>query len=699
MRPELRQLIIRSKWHQSALEAVAALLPVDDLELDTLIADAVRGNDQAGFLFVTVAALDRERKVDAHHLAAGAMMMQDRYLLGCVAWHMQGEVPEPLLHAMMHSQLRPEVEAAALLLIADWCQEHGGRALPTGFIAHARTFARSPLIKPDARAFLVALALRTGDEGLLGVVNRCFANMPADQAQKSKEAARRMGDAYLKNCRSPIQSMMPTAPPKVLAEGFTMRRSVAKVGRNDPCPCGSGRKHKHCCIAKHEERLHFSTDVAGKTIEELQAEPEPHLTLDKLMKAQPHEAAAWDPRRIKRSLWEDYFNKLGSFHLVDRAVEAFELLEWVPELDKPWEWVLSCTARAERKDLAQRMLKLRPESAPIDGDLPLSVALLLTNDDPAKMMQLLDERAMKALRTEVPDELAGFAYAVMLSKFRSIGVFVVRSMIPLLPQEKASIMFQHLLEARDKLNLPPDDPFGEILDERFRVVDPGEGKEADALREAQQRLDAKAKEVGLLKEALDRLHREVERHEQAPPPVVHAAPNAAAPVDDPALQELRRKVEGLKSALKERHNERNELRRKLQTAHADLEVLRQQAAPRAHEGVGEHDGAESEESLFVPAEPFINQPVRVIEFPKRFQEGLVSLPKAVARGALTLLGRMAAGEPAAFVGVVRLKACHGIFRQRIGSDFRLLFRLHPDRVQVIDLIPRQDLLRRIKTLI
>lgn len=23
--------------------------------------------------------------------------------------------------------------------------------------------------------------------------------------------------------------------------------SVAKIGRNDPCPCGSGKKYKHCC--------------------------------------------------------------------------------------------------------------------------------------------------------------------------------------------------------------------------------------------------------------------------------------------------------------------------------------------------------------------------------------------------------------------------------------------------------------------
>ena len=27
----------------------------------------------------------------------------------------------------------------------------------------------------------------------------------------------------------------------------TVRRDTPKVGRNDPCPCGSGKKYKHCC--------------------------------------------------------------------------------------------------------------------------------------------------------------------------------------------------------------------------------------------------------------------------------------------------------------------------------------------------------------------------------------------------------------------------------------------------------------------
>jgi len=30
----------------------------------------------------------------------------------------------------------------------------------------------------------------------------------------------------------------------------TIRRQKAKVGRNDPCPCGSGKKYKKCCAGK-----------------------------------------------------------------------------------------------------------------------------------------------------------------------------------------------------------------------------------------------------------------------------------------------------------------------------------------------------------------------------------------------------------------------------------------------------------------
>lgn len=33
-------------------------------------------------------------------------------------------------------------------------------------------------------------------------------------------------------------------------EAQTVRRGAPRVGRNDPCACGSGRKHKKCCGAR-----------------------------------------------------------------------------------------------------------------------------------------------------------------------------------------------------------------------------------------------------------------------------------------------------------------------------------------------------------------------------------------------------------------------------------------------------------------
>jgi hypothetical protein len=36
--------------------------------------------------------------------------------------------------------------------------------------------------------------------------------------------------------------------------GHYQQMSTVKIGRNDPCPCGSGKKYKRCCLAADEER-------------------------------------------------------------------------------------------------------------------------------------------------------------------------------------------------------------------------------------------------------------------------------------------------------------------------------------------------------------------------------------------------------------------------------------------------------------
>jgi uncharacterized protein len=37
----------------------------------------------------------------------------------------------------------------------------------------------------------------------------------------------------------------------VIEQSQTIRRETPKVGRNEPCPCGSGKKYKRCCSPVH----------------------------------------------------------------------------------------------------------------------------------------------------------------------------------------------------------------------------------------------------------------------------------------------------------------------------------------------------------------------------------------------------------------------------------------------------------------
>jgi uncharacterized protein YecA (UPF0149 family) len=63
---------------------------------------------------------------------------------------------------------------------------------------------------------------------------------PPDEAPQA--AAPETLDA-LAAVREAFQLKLSSALDKHLAPA-----SAPKVGRNDPCPCGSGKKHKKCCL-------------------------------------------------------------------------------------------------------------------------------------------------------------------------------------------------------------------------------------------------------------------------------------------------------------------------------------------------------------------------------------------------------------------------------------------------------------------
>ncbi|MBA5635874.1 UPF0149 family protein [Duganella sp. LX20W] len=106
--------------------------------------------------------------------------------------------------------------------IAAWCQGFllGMEMDPAGWAPLQAT-------QPDWFAPMHALAASDGREP----------PMPDEETEKWMDAV------------APAVIAIHAARPRRQGAGRPAQRATPKVGRNDPCPCGSGKKYKKCCGA------------------------------------------------------------------------------------------------------------------------------------------------------------------------------------------------------------------------------------------------------------------------------------------------------------------------------------------------------------------------------------------------------------------------------------------------------------------
>jgi hypothetical protein len=57
-------------------------------------------------------------------------------------------------------------------------------------------------------------------------------------------------------------------------------KSEEKVGRNEPCPCGSGKKHKNCCWGRKD----FVRDETGRVVERVSLDADLSKKMDEFLK-------------------------------------------------------------------------------------------------------------------------------------------------------------------------------------------------------------------------------------------------------------------------------------------------------------------------------------------------------------------------------------------------------------------------------
>ena len=98
--------------------------------------------------------------------------------------------------------------------------------------------------------------------------------------------------------RNVLESLPETKPRKAIGGTYTVRRAVAKIGRNDSCHCGSGKKYKKCCIEKDKELLQDSSQYEGLTLSQVKEAPELVDDTDIIERMEPHDLQQLDLEKL-----------------------------------------------------------------------------------------------------------------------------------------------------------------------------------------------------------------------------------------------------------------------------------------------------------------------------------------------------------------------------------------------------------------
>ena len=142
--------------------------------------------------------------------------------------------------------------------------EPGKTAAPGAASAAASAAPDEPPLDPVTRAVLPWVAgfefaasifpalYALDDDAVATTLTRLYRFLPAEGADEEETAALLARERPLPTLDAAIEELIAcvaelydlTAPMRYQVE--TVRRATPKVGRNDPCPCGSGRKFKVC---------------------------------------------------------------------------------------------------------------------------------------------------------------------------------------------------------------------------------------------------------------------------------------------------------------------------------------------------------------------------------------------------------------------------------------------------------------------
>ncbi len=583
-------------------------------------------------------------------------------------------------------------KALALLVLADVLE---GEPAPEAAITHARQLCRYAL-EADSSVLLGAAAARLGDEGL--------AALAAPFVKAAKKQRKTIDDVLEASRMPPLDALAETAS-RGIAVGFTVRREGPAPGRNDPCPCGSGKKYKKCCGLNGDAPSFEPGRIDEATLAEEQAEA-----------LRGSELAQLDVERVPKKAFVAAYRRavaIRQWDLVERFVATAEKRGDLGDkvLEDMRFLALEAALSARAPDIAEHWLAKLPEK--YEKAVELDMAFLRGSPG---LLERIEETAIDALSTENDGAIAIELAHALITYRPALGILVARGALHEGRVAECERLLEKMEDARDRLLLTPFEPWwdfyeamideaAEQREERARAA--GEKELRAELRRARQAARKASAEVAKLQER----QAEVEEALAAKPaPKKTAAKTTAAPapaapvVERPAeLEEERRrlkaKIDELQRIIGEGQEERRELRRKL----ADVVEEGEKPGP-VRTGRGAADEQEEAEAEDDEAGPGVDVPRQVLvpRFADRAAKSVADMTASVADGVFSVVAGLAAGRPNAWSYVKQLTKVRGVFSARAGIHHRILFTTPSESgqrtLEVLDVIHRKDLEQAVERL-
>jgi hypothetical protein len=662
------------------------------LDVTSAVEEALRRADADAACSLLLAAAVAGRPADYAQVAAVLPELSSIDLFPVLVGLCTGDRVTMLLDLVDADRMSDERDAVALFLAVELL---AGAPPPPRLAALVRTRARRQL-GIEASILVAMSAAELGDPDVLEVAKRW---LPMAQVVEAKVLRERLRSQL----SAPTLSLLPEKAPARVVSGFTVRRTVSRVGRNDPCHCGSGKKYKKCCAEKDAARASDPSPLPGMTRAEYLRSAGQHLTMEEVDDLRPRELAELDLSTLRTGPLIAALRRAQAFHrwdLAERAMSALAARTDVPGGDAEGHRVdlISAAVAAGNVDVAERQISLLPSrQVASTSDL---LALDLARPTPETLGRI-EQTALAGLREPRGNAPFDLSFA-LLKASPALGILVARASLNPHRWFDTVVMLDVIEEARDRLGLPPGDQARELCefmldrDVAGRVSDLRRGEaadrerlaaEADGLREKlhESRVRVAELEHGLRAQeaSLSRLPAE----QTAPRTSVPAAGATPSVTDEQERRRLRGKVDELKQLLTERNEERSTLRRQLAKLN-DALLARPPDLEQIPDGEAEREDGDQ-----------VDPPRAVLRpsFAPSCGGELRALPAAVARRVLDTVASLAGGDLASWRQVKRMaSAADPLMTGRIGIHHRVLFRVEDGELAVVSVIHRKDLDTAIK---